>query len=81
MGPFNPVPRRFSARILTSMNNETDSTPRPGTRVSYEDMANPLRSGVVSECFRSQWGIDYIIKWDDGTESASDLCQSGWKVG
>lgn len=48
---------------------------RVGQRVSYEDMANPRREGVVTEALRDG---EYAISWDDGTETISDCRQHGW---
>lgn len=53
-----------------------------GSRVSYEDMANPRREGRVSEIVDD--GRSFVVVWDDeyrfdgveGTES--DLRQHGW---
>lgn len=53
---------------------------RTGTRVSYEDMANPLREGTVAEILESLWGTQYRVAFDDGTETTSDCRQRGWKV-
>lgn len=52
-----------------------------GDRVSYEDMANPHKSGhVVGTVSGGKWGPDqFRVKWDDGTETVSDLRQHGWK--
>lgn len=52
-----------------------------GTEVSYEDMANPLRKGQVSDVVSSRWGTGYEITWEDGTFDYSDLHQRGWKIG
>lgn len=51
-----------------------------GTEVSYEDMANPLRTGIVKEALVSEWGVQYLIRFADGTETYSDMRQRGWKV-
>ena len=51
-----------------------------GTEVSYEDMANPLRNGQVSDIVTSQQGTQYEIIWEDGTVDYSDLRQRGWTV-
>lgn len=61
-----------------------------GTRVSYEDMANPRRSGTIAGITRwghsqgvEQVGIggqaEYRIEWDDGASDYSDLRQGGWR--
>lgn len=50
-----------------------------GTRVSYEDMANPLREGTVIEIALALGG-QYVIRWDDGSIAMSDCRQHGWKV-
>lgn len=60
-----------------------------GDRVSYEDMANPLRVGTVTEINVSVWGTDYRVEWDAEFQQAtafgpdagtvSDLRQHGWR--
>ena len=47
-----------------------------GTKVSYEDMANPPRSGYICDIE----GAQFVIAWLDGTISYSDCRQRGWKV-
>ena len=51
-----------------------------GDRVSYSDMANPLREGTVTEVKSSVWGTDYCVTWDDAEDGVcwSDLQQAGW---
>jgi hypothetical protein len=51
-----------------------------GTKVSYEDMANPRRNGKVCDVVTDQWGTQFKISWEDGTFSISDLRQQGWTV-
>ena len=65
-----------------------------GLRVSYEDMANPRRTGTVTAVNESRWGMDYTVVWDEPytieaegsypevtvRESRSDLAQYGWKT-
>ncbi len=48
-------------------------------RVSYEDMANPRGYGWVMEALESRWGIEYLVRFDDGTWVTSDLRQRGWR--
>jgi hypothetical protein len=50
------------------------------TAVSYEDMANPLRTGIVAQTLISKWGVQYLVRFEDGTETYSDMRQRGWKV-
>jgi hypothetical protein len=52
---------------------------RIGERVSYEDMANPLARGTIADIDVSQWGVQYVIAWDSGRISTSDLRQHGWR--
>jgi hypothetical protein len=51
-----------------------------GTRVSYEDMANPRREGVISEILMD--GREFQVEWSEGSPSSciSDLRQYGWHV-
>ena len=35
-----------------------------GDRVSYEDMANPRRVGIVAEVIDSKWGRQYVVAWE-----------------
>jgi hypothetical protein len=67
-----------------------------GTRVAYEDMANPRREGVVLEILEHgdkrtpsglpiPGGTEYRIGWDSeygwlGPETISDLRQHGWTM-
>lgn len=49
-----------------------------GTRVSYEDMANPRKEGTVEAVLPSG---EYRVQWDEGAgETTSDLRQYGWYV-
>lgn len=50
-------------------------SPTVGTRVSYEDVANPKRVGTVAGEGVGEWRV----VWDDGDVTFSDLRQSGWK--
>lgn len=43
-------------------------------RVCYEDMANPLRIGIVVE----HKAGEFRVCWDEGGEAWSDLRQAGW---
>ena len=56
----------------------TTQTTEVGTRVGYEDMANPRRYGTVTAGL-NPGGRNYGITWDDGTIDYSDLRQSGWR--
>lgn len=59
-----------------------------GTRVSYEDAANPRREGRIAEViqtggttpsgFALPTGDEYRVVFDDGSETISDLRQYGW---
>jgi len=59
-----------------------------GSKVSYEDMANPLRHGVVTAVQPSTVKVGgttipcmpFVIEWEDGTVTTSDCRQAGWKV-
>jgi hypothetical protein len=54
------------------------STISVGDRVSYEDMANPRRRGMIvatGDAFGQ-----YTIAWDDDTTSTSDCRQAGWRL-
>lgn len=65
-------------------NAEQSKTTTIGTRVSYEDMANPLCEGVVCDIETTKWGVRYVIAWNGyraGTTSYSDLRQRGWTIG
>lgn len=61
-------------------------TPAVGMRVSYDDVANPRRTGTVVAVNPSRWGTDYTVRWDEpvyetgATESRSDLAQYGWNL-
>lgn len=55
-----------------------DGKAQVGDRVSYEDAANPRRVGVVVAVLRG-WGVEYRVRWDDGTSTVSDLRQAGWR--
>ena len=56
----------------------TTQTIQIGTEVSYQDMANLLRTGQVSSVLTSEYGTQFEITWEDGTTEYSDLRQSGW---
>lgn len=58
----------------------TNNELRIGTEVSYEDMANPLRNGEITDIRTSDWGVQYEIRWEDGSISFSDCRQAGWKA-
>lgn len=55
-----------------------------GTRVAYEDAANPRREGRVVAIYDD--GRDYGVEWDEGyrfddvAATTSDLRQSGWTL-
>lgn len=60
------------------------TSPRLGARVSYEDMANPLRVGTVNGRRVTRWGTDWLVTWDapepgDHRRSWTDLRQHGWR--
>jgi hypothetical protein len=55
-------------------------SPKLDMRVSYEDMANPRRDGKVIEVRTTTWGTQYVVRFDDGEETYSDLRQHGWVV-
>ena len=55
-----------------------------GTKVAYEDMANPLCEGVVADIETTRWGTHYVIAWKGhraGEISTTDLRQRGWRIG
>lgn len=62
------------------MSTEEITALKVGTRVSYEDMANPRRQGTVCDIETNRWGTQYVIAWQDGEVSHSDCRQHGWKV-
>lgn len=59
-----------------------------GMRVAYEDMANPRREGTVVATVELGGttpsghplpsGREYVVSFDDGGETTSDLRQHGW---
>lgn len=54
-----------------------------GTRVSYEDMANPLCEGIIADIETTKWGTQFVIAWTGyraGEITTSDCRQRGWKV-
>lgn len=58
-------------------------SPDVGTRVAYEDMANPLCEGVVCDIETTRWGTSYMIAWCGhraGEISPTDLRQHGWRL-
>lgn len=69
------------------MNAIEIATVATGTRVQYEDMANPLRVGVVFEIDQTPWGTQYAVRFDGGNVrewdaervTTTDLRQRGWK--
>lgn len=52
----------------------------PGDRVSYEDMANPLRSGTIGEVVETEWGTAFLVVFGPGEAAWTDLRQRGWRV-
>lgn len=53
---------------------------QPGSRVSYQDQANPRRIGEIIEI---EDGDQYKVRWDDEEEpreAISDLRQHGWSL-
>jgi hypothetical protein len=57
-----------------------DYLARIGSHVSYEDMANPRRYGVVCDIRSDQWGTWFDVAWRDGHISTTDLRQRGWRL-
>jgi hypothetical protein len=54
-----------------------------GSRVSYEDMANPHCEGVIADIETGRCGTQYIVAWNGyraGEISHTDLRQRGWTV-
>lgn len=51
-----------------------------GDRVSYSDMANPFKSGTITEILTSQWGDQYRVQWDNGVESIVSCKGPRWNV-
>lgn len=51
-----------------------------GSKVSYEDMANPRQVGEVVTVDLAGAGTEFGVRWEDGTECSSDLRQSGWHL-
>ena len=51
-----------------------------GSRVSYEDMANPRRYGTVVGVDYTTWGRQLAIRWDDGDHTTTDGRQAGWRL-
>lgn len=63
---------------------ETTGDTTIGTKVSYEDMANPRCEGVVADIETTRWGTQYVIAWNGyrtGEISTTDLRQRGWRIG
>ena len=67
------------------MNTTEITTVQTGTRVQYEDMSNPLRTGVVLDIESTPWGVVYGVQFDginehsNGETLTTDLRQRGWK--
>lgn len=47
-----------------------------GDRVSYHDVQNPRKTGTVVEIVSAS---EYRVRFDDRSETTSDLRQAGWK--
>lgn len=64
-----------------SMNTSraADKITQTGTLVSYSDMANPRRVGIVTAISSSPWS-PFTIVWEDGSCTTSDCRQRGWQV-
>jgi hypothetical protein len=60
--------------------NAAEQGIRIGSKVSYQDMANPLKRGVVCDIETTKWGTSFVIAWENDTISESDCRQSGWRV-
>jgi hypothetical protein len=79
----------FSPDERNEMTTTTSRAYEIGDRVSYEDMANPRRTGTVVEIVERggetpsglplPTGTDYRVRFDDRDETVSDLRQAGWK--
>ena len=57
-----------------------------GTTVSYEDMANPKRSGKIAQVTITRWGIEYDVQWERSgpgePSSMSSTCTGAcWTIG
>lgn len=46
---------------------------RIGSKVIYEDMANPRRIGYICDVETTKWGVQYVIAWQGGRISTSDV--------
>jgi hypothetical protein len=67
----------------------TSYTYKLGDRVSYEDMANPRRTGTVVETIEHGGttpsghplpsSVEFRVRFDNREETVSDLRQAGWK--
>lgn len=56
---------------------------QPGARVSYEDRANPRRVGHIvgpKLALRHSPADEWLVRWEDGEETFSDLAQHGWSL-
>ena len=61
----------------------TADTLQIGTRVAYEDIANPECEAVIADIETNRWGTQYVIAWSGyraGEITTSDCRQRGWKV-
>jgi hypothetical protein len=66
--------------------------PQIGDRLSYEDMANPLREGKVVDCLDSEYGREFVVAFDEVHDpvtdeivsparvATSDCRQHGWNL-
>lgn len=50
-----------------------------GTRLSYEDIANPYRVGTVVDTMTTTFSVRLIVQWEDG--SRSDVMAHSVKTG
>lgn len=63
------------------MTANTIATVQTGSRVSYQDMSNPLREGKVIGIEETPWGAQYGVRFDgDLYIHTTDLRQQGWTL-
>lgn len=58
----------------------TSYSPKPGQRVSFEETGNPRRFGRIAARIETSHTSEFMVRWEDGTASQSDLRQHGWRV-
>lgn len=56
------------------------TNPQIGLCVSYQDVANPPRVGYVVDVLSTATATDYLVIFEDNTETWSDLRQHGWSA-